>query len=468
MTTPATMLLTVKARLNPERRQHRAMERILDQQRILWNAALEERIGAWDKGVSISEAAQSKSLTQIRADDPAFADVQRRIQRATLKRLDRAYKAFFRRAKAGAGAQSGFPQFKGRDRFDGFGFDAFLQVKFDGKALRFAGMPGGLRVHLDRPLPGPVKGIWFKRRDEWRPRTKRAVQVWHVGFQVAVPLDQSRVGRGKGEVGVDWGTSMLAALSTGEIIANPRPGEAGAADLARAQRTIARRKKGSKGRRNARARMQAVARGIANRRRERLNKVSKRLVMDYKTVAVEKLDVKNMTAAAEPGDAVPKSVTTRRNREALDAAPYLLRQMLAYKAERYGATLLAIDPAGTTQEAWARMGKDPPRGSIGEPLPRKIIAAQVILERALKSRPNGGNGSSPAEDDRGRPPPGGLDRVGRKSGAAARNAGTRPRRPGNTEGGQPPTGWRPEKSGSSPLPRLRGARDPRTKRSPGW
>src|SRR5262245_60725569 len=99
---PATMLLTHKYRLNPEKRQHRSLEAILEQQRQLYNAALEERILAYRMaGTTITEVEQSRSLTQIRADDPAFADVQRRIQRQTLKRLDRAYKAFFRRVKRG-------------------------------------------------------------------------------------------------------------------------------------------------------------------------------------------------------------------------------------------------------------------------------------------------------------------------------------------------------------------------------
>jgi len=91
----ATMLLTYKYRLNPEKRQHRALERILEQQRQLYNAALEERIEAYRKsGRTITDVDQSRSLTQIRADDPAFAGVQRRIQRETLRRLNRAYKGF--------------------------------------------------------------------------------------------------------------------------------------------------------------------------------------------------------------------------------------------------------------------------------------------------------------------------------------------------------------------------------------
>jgi transposase len=227
-----TMLLTYKYRLNPEKRQHRALERILEQQRQLYNAALEERIEAYRRcGRSISEVDQSRSLTIIRADDPAFAGVQRRIQRATLKRLDRAYKAFFRRAKAGAGASSGFPKFKGREHFDGFAFDAFAQIVFADNGLRFSGMSGKLRVHVDRPLPEvpdsetgelepSIKNIWFKRV------AGKACSRWYCGFQVEIARRETRAGLGTAAIGVDWGTSVLAALSSGEMVPNPRHGEA--------------------------------------------------------------------------------------------------------------------------------------------------------------------------------------------------------------------------------------------------
>ena len=73
-------VLTYKYQLRPTPRQYRALEAILEQQRQLYNAALAERIDAYQKaGITISEAHQSKSLTQIRGDDPAYATVQRRI-----------------------------------------------------------------------------------------------------------------------------------------------------------------------------------------------------------------------------------------------------------------------------------------------------------------------------------------------------------------------------------------------------
>jgi putative transposase len=312
MTTAADagpMLLTYKYRLNPEKRQHRVLERILEQQRQLYNAALEERIDAWRKsGRTITEVDQSRSLTVIRADDPAYAGTQRRIQRETLRRLDRAYKGFFRRAKSGAGASSGFPRFKGAHFFDGFGFDAFAQIKFDGTGLRFAGMPGTLRLFVDRPLPKvrhpdtgelvtDIRNVWFKREG------KR----WFVGFQAATPVREDRRGLGTGETGVDWGTSVLAALSSGETVPNPRHGEALAAELRRAQRAVARTRKGSSGRREAIDRLRAVHARIANRRCTHLDKVASRLVKHFGLVAVEDLAVQRLMDAERPGDAFRRS-----------------------------------------------------------------------------------------------------------------------------------------------------------------
>jgi len=461
------MLLTYKYRLNPEARQHRALERILEQQRQLYNAALEERIECYRKtGKSLSDVDQSRSLTLIRADDPSFATVQRRIQRATLKRLERAYRAFFKRAKAGAGAASGFPKFKGRGFFDGFAFDAFQQITFDGKALRFSGMPGALRVHMDRPLPLPlapdpdtgelhtsIKNIWFKREG----------LIWYCGFQVPVMTREDRKGLGSGVIGADWGTSVLAHLSSGEILHNPRHGEALAQNLARAQRAVARKRRGSRSRLKARRHLQAVQRKIANRRRNTFDKVTARMVKHFAVIAIEKIDAKGLMNAERPGETLPVFVKTRRNREVLDAAPFMLRQMLEYKARREQATVIAVDARNTTHECFwcgrlhykeltdAEHVCTTPGPYQNMRAPRKLNAARVILKRAL----------SHVDGDGGGPAPGGLE----GGDTLVRNARTGARRLGNTEGEKSPTGRR----GQRPLlTHARDARDPRLGKSSGW
>ena len=120
------MILTFRYRLLPTKPQHRALEAILESQRQLYNAGLEERIDAYRKPVA--------------------------LQRWTLKQLDEAYRAFFRRVKVGG--KPGFPRFRGKGRFDSFGFLQFQGIHLEGCRLRFKGFPGTLRIHVHRPFPG--------------------------------------------------------------------------------------------------------------------------------------------------------------------------------------------------------------------------------------------------------------------------------------------------------------------------
>ena len=87
------MILTYAYRLLPTKRQHRALEAILESQRQLYNAALEERIEAYRKaGITRTYFDQTKALTEWRLCDSEASDIPVALQRATLKRLDEAYK----------------------------------------------------------------------------------------------------------------------------------------------------------------------------------------------------------------------------------------------------------------------------------------------------------------------------------------------------------------------------------------
>jgi hypothetical protein len=149
------MILTVRYRLLPSKRQHRALEALLESQRLLYNAALEERIGAYRKaGISRSYFDQTKALTEWRGDDAEARACPVQIQRATLKRLDEAYKGFFRRI--GSGAKPGFPRFKGQGWVDSFGFRTFSGIAFlRSQALlwRHAGASSGAHPSADSGWP---------------------------------------------------------------------------------------------------------------------------------------------------------------------------------------------------------------------------------------------------------------------------------------------------------------------------
>jgi putative transposase len=122
----------VTYKLYPSAVQAEGLLAFLRQHKDLWNAALEERIDAWRKaGKSISYEDQCRSLTQVRGELPEdWATANCSSQQITLRRLDKAFKAFFaRRAK---GQSPGFPRFKSLARMPGIGF------KGHGDGWRFA------------------------------------------------------------------------------------------------------------------------------------------------------------------------------------------------------------------------------------------------------------------------------------------------------------------------------------------
>jgi putative transposase len=318
-------ILRYRYRLLPTRRQHAALANICELQRQLYNAALQERIDCYRKtGKGIFYAAQTVSLTTVRKDDPSgYGNQPVSMQRGTLQRLDRAFKAFFLRVKRGGVA--GYPRFKGKDWFTSFVFSEFYGIRFDGKRLRWKGLPGALRVHFHRPLPdGKVLDAVFKRDSNG----------WFVSFAVRVPCAVRRVV--SIAVGMDAGLKSLAHLSDDTIIPNPRPTRRAEKELRRRQRALTRCKLGSNRRRKVRAAFTACHRKIANTRATGLHQTSAALVTRYDFIAIEALNVKGLASSILANDVH-------------DAAWGKLFSMLRYKALRAGATLVEVDPKYTSQ-----------------------------------------------------------------------------------------------------------------------
>jgi len=172
---------------------------------MLYNAALEERIEAYRKaGVAISFSDQCKSLTTIRRQDPAFLAVNAQSAQVTLQRLDLAFRAFFRRCKAGE--TPGFPRFKSRDRFPGFGFkthgDGFRftpSVGWRHGKLRLSGI-GEMPARGEARTPGRVVCGDIQRKADG----------WYLSLVIACEPHRAR---GEREAGLDWGVATLATLA---------------------------------------------------------------------------------------------------------------------------------------------------------------------------------------------------------------------------------------------------------------
>lgn len=368
-----TMILTYRYRLLPTKRQHQALVAILESQRELYNAALLERIDCYRKtGLRRTFIDQCKALTEWRGLEESAAAQPLKLQRWTLKRVDQAFEAFFRRCKA-KDSRAGFPRFRGEGWWKTFGFREFAGIRLDGKRLRWSGMPGGLRIHLHRSLPAGTPLSCSFTRDGGG---------WHVSLQMRVAASEAR-GQTTA-VGVDVGLSNLAALSTGEMLPNHRHAKRAERELRRRLRALSRCQRGSKRRAKVRQKARRLHLKIASTRATYLHQVSADLVGRFDLIAVEKLNIKGLARGM-----LAKPVR--------DASWGMLRQYLAYKAEKAGARLVEVDPRYTSQtcpECGQVAAKDLKQRvhecDCGCVLDRDVAAARVILHRAVAG-PGAGN-----------------------------------------------------------------------------
>jgi putative transposase len=291
------LVLTYVYRIRPTAAQHAQLSKILNDQRQFYNAALEERIGAWRRGVSISLNDQTKSLTEIRSFEPDHGEIPYNVSKWTLKRLDDAMKAFFRRAKQ-RGGKAGFPRFRSASRWSSFGFHQKGGLRLRGRKLLFSGgIAGGLDLKLHRPLPseGVIKSATFTKEG----------RHWRVGLTVSTPAPSNHPSPTT-VCGIDVGVEALATLDKGARIENIRPRKSRQQDLCRASRALSRCKRGSRRRQKVRARLAAAQRRVRNTRATYLHQVSATIARDHALIAVEDLNLKNMTrsargTAAQPG-----------------------------------------------------------------------------------------------------------------------------------------------------------------------
>lgn len=337
-------------RLRPTARQHIALAACVESHRELYNAALAERRDGWTHSrTRIVYKGQSAQLTDIRAVRPDQAVWSFSSQQATLRRLNKAFAAFFRRVKtAQPGVKPGYPRFKGKSRFDS------VEWPKDGDGARW--LPetrrvylqgiGQVKVHLHRPVLGRVKTIQIKRQG------RRWMLVLSCDDVPTNPLPAT--GR---QTGIDVGIASFATTSDGEHIGNPRWARAAADSLAAAQHRLQRAQRRSKNRERRRQTVAAWHRKIANRRKDFHHKQARRLVDAYDVLVVEDLRIANMlgrpkTVADEenPKKFLPNGARAKSglNRSIGDAGWGAFVSILRAKAEDAGRIWIEVDPRHTS------------------------------------------------------------------------------------------------------------------------
>ncbi|MFQ5796539.1 MAG: RNA-guided endonuclease InsQ/TnpB family protein [Candidatus Bipolaricaulia bacterium] len=326
-TTPNIIRKTYRYRAYPQSQAvwHK-LERTLDLCRNLYNCALEERQTAWERQkchIPISYFSQANQLSAIKQDLPEYQDVGSQVLQDVLRRLDKAFKAFFRRVQNGE--NPGYPRFKGKNRYHSFIYPSESGWKLNGNKLKLNKI-GTLKLRLHRPIKGQIKTVTILRK----------AGKWYVCFSVILPKPEPLPKTGK-QVGIDVGLESFATLSDGTKVENPRWHRQAEHKLKQTHQKVSKRRKGSKRRAKAVRQLQRAHAKVSNQRRDFHHKLARKLVQSHDLIAFESLNINDMVR----NPYLAKSIA--------DAGWGNFLRLLNYKAEEAGREVIAVNPQLTSQ-----------------------------------------------------------------------------------------------------------------------
>jgi putative transposase len=240
-------------------------------------------------------------------------EVNSQILISTLMNLETAYGNFFKK-------KSKFPRFKSKKNKNSFQIPQHVTLK-ENNVVQIPKFKEGLKFVRHRELKGVIKSATISKN----PSGKYYISILCV---IEKPTKHKKTGK---SIGIDLGLKDFIITSEGQRYCNPKFTKKYEVKLAKKQRILSRKEKGSKGRDKARLSVAKVHEKITNSRNDMQHKVSSKLVKDYDLIAIEDLNVKGMVKNHKLSKAIS------------DVAWSSFVTKLKYKAEWNDKEVIVID-----------------------------------------------------------------------------------------------------------------------------
>lgn len=306
------MIRSHKIALDPTDKQRTAFAKAAGCARFAWNWALAEWKRQHEAGEKPSEGSLRKQLNAVKSEQYPWMYESTKVAPAqSIMNLGAAFKNFFEK-------RARYPRFKKKGIHESFRASNNGRGTFeiDGQKIRLPRI-GWIRMFESLRFEGRLLSATVSRR----------AQRWYVSVQVEVE-DKPVVRKNHGTVGVDLGINHLATLSTGEHIDGPKPLKAAQRRLRMLNKAVSRKKKGSKNRQKAVAKLARQHARVSDVRNDFLHKLTTDLVRRFDTIVIEDLNVRGMVK------------NRHLSRAILDMGFFEFRRQLGYKGPMFGSEIV--------------------------------------------------------------------------------------------------------------------------------
>lgn len=282
-------------------------------------------VARWKSGIKYNRKDYQRFCVQMRQSTPWMRLVNARAVYEAADAFHSAVRKFFGTRKAECGAKWGPPAFRKRGCRDGFRFSHRDQFRISGRSVRFRGLGSWISMREKIRFSGSVKSVSISQ----------VAGKWYASFLVeredSPKLDLSQ----KPSVGVDFGLKVLAMLSNGEVVENPRPLAQSLNLLRKRQRQVSRKFVNGKRQSNRHAvavsRVARLHKKIADQRSAAQHAFTSDIVKRFSKITIEDLNVSGMAKNRKLARAIS------------DASWSSLRFQLEYKSRMAGVELVVAD-----------------------------------------------------------------------------------------------------------------------------